>query len=216
MENKKFNLNDAVTVFDQEGIITEVVDETREPYLYGVTFNDTQKMYVIESQHIEVKIDNRPVTERIKTFEDACRELGDKHPFVIQYNEIFDNFLDGAAESDSNDIIAYLKARIIVAALNEGWTPNFEENEWRYAPWYALLTNEEIEKLDEEEKQKVCRVVGRAGNHAYAYGGLVCAFAYNVSTSSYTSYGSRLAFKSKDLAEYAGKQFIEIFGVLAF
>lgn len=39
-----------------------------------------------------------------------------------------------------------------------------------------------------------CRVVGRAGVSAYAYGGLVCAHAVNVSTLSSTSYGSRLAF----------------------
>lgn len=28
----------------------------------------------------EQKVDNRPVTERIKTFEDACNALGNKHP----------------------------------------------------------------------------------------------------------------------------------------
>lgn len=65
--------------------------------------------------------DNRPVTERIKTFEDACKELGEEHPFVVAYdawimNEEFD---------DQLDIIAYLKLRIIAAALNEGWKPQF-------------------------------------------------------------------------------------------
>ena len=33
----------------------------------------------------EQKVDNRPVTERIKTFTDACNALGDEHPLVTQY-----------------------------------------------------------------------------------------------------------------------------------
>lgn len=32
--------------------------------------------------------DNRPVTERIKTFEDACNELGENHPMVSAYNSL--------------------------------------------------------------------------------------------------------------------------------
>lgn len=39
-----------------------------------------------------------------------------------------------------------------------------------------------------------CRVVGRAVSSANAYGGLVYAYAYNVSSLSYTDNGSRLAF----------------------
>lgn len=214
MKKETYALNEAVSVFDQKGIITEVVDETRKPYLYGVKFNDTQKTYTIEAAHIEAEEDNRPVTERIKTFEDACRELGDAHPFVQHYRT-YEAQMHGNLV-DMDDIAAYLKARIIVAALNEGWTPKFEKGEWRYAPWYSLLTNEEIEELDEDEKQNVCRVVGRSSSYASAYGGLVDSYASYVSTSSYTGSGSRLAFKTSDLAKYAGKQFIEIFGVLAF
>lgn len=208
MKKETFALNEAVSVFDQKGIITEVVDETRKPFLYGVTFNDTQKTYTIEAGHIEAEKDNRPITERIKTFEDACKELGEEHPFVKEWS-----YWQGCC---SVDLAAYLKVRIIVAALNEGWTPKFENGEWRYAPWYELLTNEEIEELDEDEKKNVCRVVGRASSHASAHGGLVYSHANYVSTISSTLHGSRLAFKTKELAEYAGKQFIEIFAVLAF
>ncbi|MCM1296409.1 MAG: hypothetical protein NC311_12800, partial [Muribaculaceae bacterium] len=42
-----------------------------------------------------------------------------------------------------------------------------------------------------------CRVVGRANNYGNALGGLVCSSANNVSTSSHTYYGSRLAFSGK-------------------
>lgn len=40
-----------------------------------------------------------------------------------------------------------------------------------------------------------CRVVGRSGSYAYAFGGLVYAHAYYASSYSYASYGSRLAFR---------------------
>ena len=56
--------------------------------------------------------DNRPVTERIKTFEDACQELGEEHPFVVAYRAIED------IDECSGDIEAYLNLRIIVAAMN--------------------------------------------------------------------------------------------------
>ena len=38
------------------------------------------------------------------------------------------------------------------------------------------------------------RCVGRANNNANAVGGLVCAYASDASSSSYPSYGARLAF----------------------
>lgn len=45
--------------------------------------------------------------------------------------------------------------------------------------------------------RSTCRVVGRSSSNASAYGGLVYAGAYNASSSSSTSYGSRLAFRGE-------------------
>ena len=67
-----------------------------------------------------------------------------------------------------------------------------------------------------EEEKKERRVVGRASSNAGANGGLVCSGAGDVSTSSDAGFGSRLAFKSEELAEYAGKQFIEIYADYCF
>lgn len=61
-----------------------------------------------------------------------------------------------------------------------------------------------------DEDKECCRFVGRSYSHAYAYGGLVFADAGYGSASSGTDIGSRLAFKSRELAIYCGKQFIEI------
>lgn len=157
-------------------------------------------------------VDEKPkdVTERIKTFDDACEELGYDHPFVCQY-KLFNKFRNNW--KPNHDILAYLKLRIITAALNEGWEPKFTGNEWRYYPWFYLYTQKEIDEMSEEDKS---RVVGRASSSADAYGGLVCSSAGNVSSGSHTYCGSRLAFKTHELAEYAGRQFAEIYADFNF
>lgn len=151
---------------------------------------------------------NIPVTERIKTFEDAVRELGETHDLVVAYRAVIEMWKE---EFLGRDMVAYLKLRIIVAALNEGWEPQFVEDERRWAPYFWLLTNAEIEKMEDNDKAKLCRVVGRSHYSANAYGGLVYAYASSASSYSSTNGGSRLAFKSEELAVYAGQQFIEIY-----
>lgn len=147
-------------------------------------------------------IDNRPVTERIKTFEDAIAALGENHPNVIAYNCM------AVDEYDEPDILAYMKIRIVAAALNDGWTPDWSnKDERKWYLWFYILTEEEYNDLDDDAK---CRVVGRANSFAVAIGGLVFSYAVYVSSLSSSSNGSRLAFKTKELAEYAGKQFGEL------
>lgn len=159
--------------------------------------------------------DNRPVTECIKTFEDACNELGEDHPMVSVYDALVTraNGEQSLAEWMGKDVVAFLKLRIITEALNEGWHPKFTEDEYRYYPWFYIYTKEEYDNFSEEKKR---RCVGRAFNYANASGGLVCAYAYAASSYSYTYYGTRLTFSNRDLAEYAGKQFIDIWANLVF
>lgn len=159
--------------------------------------------------------DNRPVSERIKTFEDACNELGEDHPMVSVYDALVTraNGEQSLAEWMGKDVVAFLKLRIITEALNEGWHPKFTEDEYRYYPWFYIYTKEEYDNFSEEEKR---RCVGRASGNAYAYGGLVCASASYASSYSRTSYGARLAFSNRDLAEYAGRQFIDIWADFVF
>lgn len=80
----------------------------------------------------------RDITERVKTFGDACKELGDDHDDVVLFR-ILNN------ESSyllPKDVMAYLKLRIIAAALNEGWKPTFEEREERWFPWFVITHGE--------------------------------------------------------------------------
>lgn len=113
--------------------------------------------------------DNRPVTERIKTFEDACNELGADHPMVSVYDALVTraNGEQSLAEWMGKDVVAFLKLRIITEALNEGWHPKFTEDEYRYYPWFYIYTKEEYDNFSEEEKR---RCVGLASYYAYAYG----------------------------------------------
>ena len=151
-------------------------------------------------------VDEKPqnVMERVKTFKDACNELGIEHDKWVQDKK------DLGLEAD---VIAYLKLRIIAAALNEGWKPQFTTDEYRYFPWFYLYTQSEIDEMSEEEKS---RVVYRSNNNASAHGGVACASTGGDSSSAYTFIGSRLAFKTRELAEYAGRQFVEIWADYVF
>lgn len=144
------------------------------------------------------KADNRPVTERIKTFEDAARAMGIDDP--EEWEEKYSNL--------EPDILAYFKLRIICAALNEGWEPQFTENEWRYYPWYWLYTQDEIDNMDEDEKKE--RRLMSTGDYQTGYAGLASAASANTPSYSLTRIGSRLCLKSDTLAVYAGKQFISL------
>lgn len=151
-------------------------------------------------------VDEKPqnVMERVKTFKDSCNELGIEHDKWVQDKK------DLGLEAD---VIAYLKLRIIAAALNEGWKPQFTTDEYRYFPWFYLYTQSEIDEMSEEEKS---RVVYRSSYNAYASGGVAYAHASHDSSVTFTYVGSRLAFKTRELAEYAGRQFVEIWADYVF
>lgn len=154
----------------------------------------------------EEALKSQDIKERIKTFEDAVNAIGEDHPLVAQYKTINSAF----KEADNNlHLFAYTRLAIIAEALNEGWRPEYTEDEYRYYPWFGLYTQEEYDDMNDEDKE-CCRFVGRSGSYANAYGGLVFADAGYGSASSGTDIGSRLAFKSRELAIYCGKQFIEI------
>ena len=146
----------------------------------------------------------KDVRKRIKTFEDACREIGID---AEAWNR------DKISLGLEPDVLAFLKLRIIVKALNEGWEPQFTEDECRYYPWFILYTREEYNKLDEEEKS---RVVYRSYNDAYALGGVSYAYASFDSSNANASVGVRLAFKTSELAAYCGRQFLDIWADFVF
>ena len=136
--------------------------------------------------------DTYHITDRIKTYEDACSVLG-VEPQTY--------------EDMSYDVAAYLKLCTIIEALNEGWLPQFTKDEYRYHHWFKLFTQKEIDNMDTEKK---ARVLARSYYGTNMLGGVAYAGTYNDSSLTYTLVGSRLALKSKYLAKYCGEQFIDI------
>lgn len=147
--------------------------------------------------------DNRPVTERIKTFDDAVKATGMTLPFD-------DNQLSYLPK----DVVAYMKLRIIAAALNEleeetlDEFPKFTTDEYAWHPWFYLYTQEEIDNMNEEKKKNIWLVGGYSDNgSAFGLASAPSNFAWS---DSYLYVSARLAVKSEELAKYFGQQFIDI------
>lgn len=158
-------------------------------------------------------VDDKPenVMERVKTFEDACKELGDNHPFIEAYHSFEHNVRASVGNEYLKDIAAYMRLRIVVAALNEGWEPQFTEEEYRYYPWFCFYTEKEINNMSDTNKKSLFRLPSTTD-----YGGVAYASAIDGSSYTGSNHGSRLAFKTRELAEYAGKQFIDIWADYIF
>lgn len=148
--------------------------------------------------------EKKPVTERVKTFDDACKELGiDAEAIQQQWQDAGITMLDE---------VAYQKLRIITAALNEGWEPEFKKDEYRYYPYCILYTKAEIEQKDDEWKDEynLQLWLGGGSSHGGALCGLASAFSNNAWSSALASLSARLAHKTEELAIYSGKQFTEL------
>lgn len=177
-------------------------DDLRELYQVLTNYPAISKEQVKNEMHKVFGEDTfkpKDIMERVKTFEDACRELG------LDSEDLEQKWRDNNLMPDE---IAYQKLRIICAALNEGWEPQFTEDEWRYYPWFWLYTQEEINDMDEDEKTN--RRLMSTGDYQTGYAGLAYAYSNDAPSNAYTNFGSRLCLKSDTLAVYCGKQFINI------
>lgn len=104
----------------------------------------------------------------IKTFEDAL--------------ELTEGDLTGIRNDENPDVIAYKKLKIIVAAINQGWVPNWNNTDQKkWFPWFNLSSGFGFSRT---------------------YYGYDCTFTY---------VGSRLCFESREKAEYTGTQFQELY-----
>lgn len=168
-------------------------------------------LVMVDSEE-ETPVDNRPVTERIKTFEDAMHATGMTIPYLS----------DEHLQNIPKDVVAFLKLRIICAALN-GLTettinefPTFHEDEYRWFPWFTLWTQDEIDSMTEEDKERrgLLYVGGSANNGSRC--GLSASNANAGFSNSSAVFGSLLALKTEELAIYCGRQFIELWSDFCF
>ena len=145
------------------------------------------------------------VMERIKTFDDACREVtGKSEEEWLDENE---------TEKMEPDVLAYLKMRIIVSALNEGWKPTFKEDEWRYYPYYYAYTKSDLVSLNASRQKELEPSVGLVGGNSGdgSLSGPLHVRSFSTWVAADSRIGARLTFKTAELARYAGKQFFDIF-----
>lgn len=161
--------------------------------------DDINVMCALESLFGKDTFKPKDVRDRIKTFEDAMMALGEEHPLVREWH---------LGENLSPDLEAYLQLRVIVAALNEGWEPQFTEDEERYYPWHWLYTRKEIDNMEASELKE--RNMVSTEKYQTDYAGFAFAYSSRAPSSSATTVGSRLCLKSDALAEYCGKQFTDI------
>lgn len=144
---------------------------------------------------------NIPIWDRIKTVEDAITYTGMTLPDNIDELPL--------------DVQAFLKLRVVCAAYNElkkdelDQFPRFTTNEYRYYPWFLLYTQEEIDRMDKEDRSLV---LGRSHYSAFAYAGVAYSGTHNASSLSSAYSGGRLCFKTEELATECGKRFAKLWG----
>lgn len=85
----------------------------------------------------------------------------------------------------SEDEVAYKMLKVIAEALNEGWTPDWSNGEFdKWYPWFDMDSSSSAGRF---------------------------SFGDSDDLYSYSYVGSRLCFKSEELADYAGTQFLELY-----
>lgn len=133
----------------------------------------TSKQKALLSNLFGEKVFKKSVKDRVKSYQDACEDLG------IEPLKLTD--FSGLPESDQKHAYASHKLTIIIRALNEGWIPDYSNvNEPKYYGYFKYS----------------------GSGSGFSYDG--CAY-----DDAYSGVGARLSLKSRDLAEYAGKQFIK-------
>lgn len=121
----------------------------------------------------------KDITKRVKSYADACGVLG-----VEPINEEVLVKL-----GFTNEEISRRKLATIAEALNEGWSPDWNNtDEYKYYPWFYIQPN----------------------NYG-ANAGLSCTHANCAASNTSADIGSRLCFKTSALARYAGETFTELY-----
>lgn len=109
--------------------------------------------------------DYEEITDRVKTYEDACKVLG-----VEPINE-----QNAKAQGFRSDEIARRKLETIAAALNEGWKPDWNNtDQYKYYPYFYIQENAK----GKGSAGLSCACTTYAASNANArFGSLLCFYA---------------------------------------
>lgn len=142
---------------------------------------------------------DKVIMERIKTFNDACDEIGHNHPLALEYDELT---TDTRYETASN--IAFTKLKIIAKALNGQCNlevPNHKR-------WYPRFLVKKTNTVNEKTIYQDAVYIKRNDVYFMFFDVVRNDEVISEASNAYT------CFKTRELAEYAGKQFIDIYADL--
>lgn len=99
-----------------------------------ISVDEAKKLYPTAPDWLKEKLDDEfgaetfqaKAYEEIKTFEDACAQLG-IDPLTV------------CNPADTTDEAAYKKLKVVVKAVNNGWQPDWNKTDQRkWWPWFRL------------------------------------------------------------------------------
>ena len=157
----------------------------------------------------EIEFKRKPTLDdytTIKTYEDACEALG-AGSILNEPNPVMNLF--GMEYKVPPHIIALMKLETISRALwGRTWEPepDAEGSKNFYYPVFALYTQQEIEDMDEDEREGL--LFASANNSVTA--GFNYMWTNNSSSHKSAGISSRLYQEDSEKAEYFGKQFLEL------
>lgn len=143
------------------------------------------------------------IRDRVRTFPDACEVIGLGHEFVKAYAATRFSLHD---LTDECDVLAYLRLRIIVCALNEGWDSRQDIDYKGFGPHYVAVESDYYENLSNEEKERCVELAPDIDS----------MYPYAMVKATRVCYGNPLALRAPELAVYAGMQFAKEYYALLF
>ncbi|MBP7174045.1 MAG: hypothetical protein KBA33_08285 [Cloacibacterium sp.] len=139
---------------------------------------------VVLKAHSEASPKGRTLLENLfsdSVFKKDIKERVKTFADVLMETGNDESIFNEDCEGLPKDEIAYRKLKLITKALNEDWTPDWSNGKWdKWFPWFDF---------DDSSSAGRFSFVGAGGQ------------------SSDSGVGSRLCFKSQELATYAGTQF---------
>ncbi len=138
------------------------------------------------------------IREKIKTYEDALKVLGEKRPSYV--------------DDMPKHLAARIKCETILRALNENYKFHFTEGTWYY-PWLKIYLESSTPGEYKIESNPLFLYEGkryrlRSYYSAYDYGGVAYFVAYG---SGDSSAGVDFACRSREVADYFSGQFKKLY-----
>lgn len=195
-----FYYDNNIKLFEQSMNHQNKLEEMNDNVNFDIANDEGKKVLQTISPQLEDKIKvSSSITERVKTFEDACHEVG------INPTQYMSKYKDETA-----DVIAYMKLKVICKALNEGWSPAFIEGENYFQPSFSLFTEEELSEGIDNGFIKMFDTIG-IPNSVGDYNVFVFTDSIRFTSNGLTSnFLNSLCLKNRELADYCGRQFINL------